>query len=77
MRDKPGYCKIVTKEEIAEKGYALTPGRYVGAAKIEDDGEPFEEKMKGLTTEYVKLSDESKKLDKEIRVNLKELGFEI
>jgi type I restriction enzyme M protein len=76
-KDVLGYCKVVTKEEIAEKGYALTPGRYVGAAEIEDDGEPFEDKMKRLTSEYVKLSDESKTLDKQIRTNLKELGFEI
>ena len=75
--DEAGYCKVVTKEVIAEKNYALTPGRYVGAAEIEDDGEPFEDKMKRLTAEYAKLSDESKKLDKQIRANLKELGFEI
>jgi type I restriction enzyme M protein len=29
----------------------LTPGRYVGAEAAEDDGEPFEETMKRLTTQ--------------------------
>ena len=76
-KDESGYCKVVTKEEIANKGYALTPGRFVGAAEIEDDGEPFEDKMKRLTQEYARLTDESAKLDKEIRKNLKEIGFEI
>ena len=37
------YC------QIKEHGYVLTPGRYVGAAEVEDDGIPFEEKMSELT----------------------------
>ena len=32
-------------DEIASHGFVLTPGRYVGAEDVEDDGEPFEEKM--------------------------------
>ncbi|QLH11011.1 class I SAM-dependent DNA methyltransferase [Nitrosarchaeum sp. AC2] len=76
-KDIAGYCKVVTKDEIAKNNYVLTPGRYVGAEDIEDDDEPFEEKMKKLTAEYAKLSEESTKLDKEIRKNLKEIGFEI
>ena len=32
--------------------------------------------MERLVSEYAKLSEESKKLDKEIHKNLKELGFE-
>ena len=76
-KDIQGYCKVATKEEIAKYNYILTPGRYVGAEDIEDDDEPFEDKMKRLTTEYAKLSEESVKLDKEIRKNLKEIGFEI
>ena len=47
--DVPGFCKSVTTDEIKEHGYVLTPGRYVGAAEIEDDGIPFEEKMAGLS----------------------------
>ena len=38
-------------EEIKENNYVLTPGRYVGTEEQEDDGVPFEEKMKILTTE--------------------------
>jgi len=76
-KDIPGYCKIATIKEIQKNNFVLTPGRYVGAEDIEDDDEPFEDKMKRLTSEYAKLSEESKTLDKEIRKNLKELGFEI
>ena len=50
-RDIPGYCKSATLDEIAEHGYVLTPGRYVGAEEVEDDGVPFAEKMEGLTRE--------------------------
>jgi type I restriction enzyme M protein len=41
----PGFCKAAKLEEIRKHGYVLTRGRYVGAEAVEDDGEPFEEKM--------------------------------
>ena len=44
--DIEGYCKSSTTEEIEKNGFVLTPGRYVGFADEEDDGVPFEEKMK-------------------------------
>ena len=47
--DVPGFCKAATLAEIKANDFALTPGRYVGAAEIEDDGIPFEEKMAELT----------------------------
>ena len=75
--DVAGYCKAVKIKDIEKNNFVLTPGRYVGAEEIEDDGEPFPEKMKRLTQEYARLSEESAKLDKEIRKNLKEIGFEI
>ncbi len=45
----PGFCKAATIDEIRAHGHVLTPGRYVGAEEVEDDGEPFEEKMERLT----------------------------
>lgn len=74
-QDVPGYCKVSTIEEIEKNNFVLTPGRYVGAEDIEDDGEQFKEKMKHLATQYVTLSEKSKILDLEIRKNLKRLGF--
>jgi type I restriction enzyme M protein len=44
--DVAGFCKSATTAEIAAHGHVLTPGRYVGAEEVEDDGEPFEEKMR-------------------------------
>ena len=47
--DIPGFCKAATLDDIRQHNHILTPGRYVGAAEVEDDGEPFEEKMARLT----------------------------
>jgi len=73
--DVPGFCKSTTTEEIDTHGYVLTPGRYVGAEEIEDDGEPFEEKMARLTATLDEQFQESARLEAVIRSNLKELGF--
>ena len=58
-------------DEIAEHGYVLTPGRYVGAEEVEDDGVPFAEKMEGLTRELATQFHESEKLQSAIRDNMR------
>ena len=68
--DIPGFCKSAATAEIAAHGYVLTPGRYVGAEEIEDDGEPFEEKMARLVEELEAQFAESAKLETLIRANL-------
>ena len=73
--DVPGFCKSATLEEIRKHGHVLTPGRYVGAEAQEDDGEPFEEKMKRLTATLREQQAEAAKLDAAIAANLKELGY--
>ncbi len=73
-KDIPGFCKSATIEEIKAHGYVLTPGRYVGAEEIEDDGEPFDEKMKRLTAKLEEQFAESAKLETIIRKNLKGLS---
>lgn len=73
--DFPGFCKSATLEEIKSNGYVLTPGRYVGAEEVEDDGEPFEEKMQRLTTQLEEQFSDSNKLEKTIRQNLKNITF--
>jgi len=75
--DIPGFCKSTTTEQITEHGYVLTPGRYVGAADAEGDGEPFDEKMKRLTAELREQFAESARLEEEIRANLGRLGYEL
>ena len=73
--DAPGFCKRATTEEITSHGFVLTPGRYVGAEAVEDDGEPFPEKMARLTAELDEQFKESARLEKAIQKNLKGLGF--
>ncbi len=73
--DIPGFCKSATLEEIRKHGHVLTPGRYVGAAAQEDDGEPFEEKMQRLAMQWCEQQAEAAKLDAAIAANLKELGY--
>jgi type I restriction enzyme M protein len=73
--DIPGFCKAATLDEIKANDYVLTPGRYVGAAEIEDDGIPFEEKMTELIQTLYRQMDEAQKLDAAIRKNLEVLGY--
>ena len=73
--DVPGFCKSTSLEEIRKHGHLLTPGRYVGAAPQEDDGEPFEEKMTRLAAQWRTRQSEANRLDGEIEANLQRLGF--
>jgi type I restriction enzyme M protein len=73
--DVPGFCKSATTAQIAAHGHVLTPGRYVGAEEVADDGEPFEEKMPRLVAELESQFAESAKLEAAIRANLKSMGF--
>jgi type I restriction enzyme M protein len=73
--DEAGFCKSATTAEIAGHGYVLTPGRYVGAEEVADDGEPFDAKMARLTAELNGQFAESAKLEGDIRANLKGLGY--
>ena len=75
--DERGFCKATTTEgEIKEHEYIIVPGRYVGAPPLPDDGEPFEKKMKRLTSELGEHFTESRRLEDEIRKNLGDLGFD-
>ena len=73
--DIQGFCKSVTTSEIANQEYVLTPGRYVGIAEIEDDREPFEEKMDRLTSEMHAIFEDSHRLEEELFKKLSIIGF--
>ena len=73
--DVAGFCKSATLEDIRKRDHVLTPGRYVGAAEQEDDGEPFEEKMRRLSALWREQRAEGARLDALIEANLNELGF--
>lgn len=73
-RDIPGLCKLADRETIQEKNYSLTPGAYVGVAAVEDDGVDFEQRMREIHEELVRLQGESNRLMEEISRNMKEMG---
>ena len=75
--DVQGYCKVASIDEIKEHDYILTPGRYVGIEEVEDDGEPFEEKMERLTTTLANQFKKSRGLEEEIRKQLGGIGYEL
>jgi type I restriction enzyme M protein len=73
--DVAGFCISSTLKEIQDQGYVLTPGRYVGASELEEDDEPFKEKMIHLTKELEVQFAESEKLEKQIRQNLENIDY--
>ncbi|NLN77134.1 MAG: N-6 DNA methylase [Armatimonadetes bacterium] len=73
--DMPGFCKAATLDDIRKHSHILTPGRYVGAAEVEDDGEPFEDKMVRLTAQLREQTAQSEKLDQLIWANLEDIGY--
>lgn len=75
LENEKGFCAAASTEEIAKQDYILTPGRYVGIAEVEEDGEPFEEKMVRLTSELAKCFEESNRLQEQIKKNLEAIGY--
>lgn len=73
--DVAGFCKKASLDEIKVNDFVLTPGRYIGIKQVEDDGEPFEEKMKRLTSELSEQMKKSTELDTEIKKFLDEIGY--
>lgn len=73
--DIPGFCKSATIDDIRGHNHILTPGRYVGAADIKEDDEPFEEKMAMLTATLKEQMDKSDTLNKLIWDNLRDIGY--
>lgn len=77
LKDEKGFCAVVTTEDIAKQDYILTPGSYVGIEEQEDDGEPFDDKMKRLTSELSEMFKKSHELEDEIKKKLGAIGYEI
>lgn len=75
--DVPGFCRSANLAEIKKHDFVLTPGRYVGAADVEDDGESFEDKMTRLTAELKAQFAEGAELEEQIKKNLGGLGYEL
>lgn len=72
-RDVEGLCKIVTKEEVKENDFSLTPGRYVGVSLVADDGFDYKKRLGEINEELMKLNKESQVLAENISNALSEL----
>ncbi|WP_454832994.1 class I SAM-dependent DNA methyltransferase [Pseudoxanthomonas wuyuanensis] len=74
-KDTPGFCKAASLDDIRKHGHVLTPGRYVGAQAVEEDGESFADKMQRLSAQWREQQKEAVRLDAAIEANLKGLGY--
>jgi type I restriction enzyme M protein len=72
--DVPGFAKSADLSEVTEHDFVLTPGRYVGAADVEGDGEQIDHKISRLTEELFAEFDEGRRLEAEVRKRLGALG---
>ena len=77
LEEVKGFCAVADLQEIAKQDYILTPGRYVGIEEQADDGEPFDDKMKRLTSELSDMFRKSHELEEEIRKKLGAIGYEV
>ncbi|HBZ08800.1 MAG TPA: SAM-dependent DNA methyltransferase [Bacillus bacterium] len=73
--DVAGFCKAAALDDVRKNEYILTPGRYVGLEEMEEDNEPFEEKMERLTTVLAEQFKRSKELENKIRNMLEGIGY--
>ena len=74
FRSQPGFCQPATIADIAKHGHVLTPGRYVGAADVEDDAEPFAEKYPRLVAELEEHFAEGERLARLVRDQLSRIS---
>lgn len=77
LENQAGFCYVATTDEIRKQDFILTPGRYVGIQECNEEQEPFNEKMQRLTSELSKLFEESEEVERQIKANLKELGYDL
>jgi len=70
----PGLVKLVDRKEIEVADWSLTPGRYVGVAPPEEDGDfDFEQTLRDIHTELADLNKEAAMLAAKIQENFEEL----
>jgi type I restriction enzyme M protein len=72
--DVAGFCKSVKLEEIRGHNHVLTPGRYVGAADVDDDDVPFHERFAVLKAKLEEQFAAANSLTNQIRVGLGQIS---
>ena len=76
-QDIKGFCKSATLADIEKHNFVLTPGRYVGIPDEVESEIAFEETMGALTAELAAQMQEAAELDKEIKIQLAKVGFDL
>jgi type I restriction enzyme M protein len=71
---EPGFCAVATVEKIRESGFALTPGRYVGASEDDGEDEPFEERFPKLKSTLLGQLDAAREMDAAVRSALEAIS---
>src|SRR5690606_15215686 len=64
--DEPGFCRSATIDEVRSHGHVLAPGRYVGAADVEDDGVSFDERFSALRAKLAEQFNSGRALEARI-----------
>lgn len=75
--DIAGFCKSAKLEDIEKAGFVLSPGRYVGAAEVEEDEASYQEDMAILTGQLSEQIKKSVSLDEQIKASLAEVGYDL
>ena len=76
--DIDGFCKSVTREEIAKNDDSLSPSRYIGTEEVESENdEDFTTRMQALTAQLSEQLGESHRLEALISKQLKGLGYDV
>lgn len=65
--DQPGFCRSAALEEVLGHSHVLTPGRYVGAADVEDDGVGFGERFGALRARLFEQFEQGRSLEVSIQ----------
>lgn len=74
--DEPEFCRSVTVDEVAEKGFSLVPSKYI-EFRSRDEGADYHERMTALQTELATVLREETEARKAMLDNLKQLGYGI
>ena len=73
-RDVPGLCRAASIQEIAQQGWSLNPGRYVGVAPGEAvSDEDFKTQLETLNEELETLNKQARALEQTIAANVAEI----
>jgi type I restriction enzyme M protein len=76
--DVEGFCKSVSRDEIAKNGDSLSPVRYIGTEGVEPESDvDFATRMQHLTSKLSDQLEDAHRLEKLISKQLKGMGYDL